>query len=80
MKRGDPLSERELECLCLLTKGKHSVAIGMALGIADQTVRTHLHRASVKMGARSMVELAVKAVRCELLPRCRGCVGGDDDS
>lgn len=55
-------SERELEILKALAGGHTSKEIAMMLFISENTVETHRKRLFVKLGARNMAELIVKAV------------------
>jgi DNA-binding NarL/FixJ family response regulator len=71
MKRGDGLSERELQVVDLLVQGKSHVQIGMALGLSEYTIHTHVSRAISKLGVPNSVALAVKVTKMKM--------GGRDD-
>lgn len=60
MKRGDPLSQRELQVVSMLAEGKPPLNISMKLGIAETTVRTHMCRAAKKLGALTTPHLTAK--------------------
>lgn len=60
MKRGDPLSQRELDIARLLAEGKSRIAIGLALELSPSTVGTHLHRMKKKLGTANSVALAAR--------------------
>lgn len=47
---GKPLSARELDVLKLVAAGKTNPQIASALGIAPDTVRSHMQRISAKLG------------------------------
>jgi len=59
---GPLLSTRECEVLPLYNKGLTTAAIGQRLFLSSTTVKTHVSRAMVKMGATG---------RGDLLARCR---------
>jgi len=52
-----PLAKREKEVLKLASEGQSRKEIAEALGLAPSTVGVLLHRAAVKLGARSRDEL-----------------------
>jgi DNA-binding CsgD family transcriptional regulator len=53
----DSLSEREQEVLALVCLGQRNYEIAAALGIAHETVKTHLQHIFRKFGLRSKKEL-----------------------
>lgn len=57
------LTGRELEVLELVVDGLRDQEIADRLGIALGTVRAHLGAAREKLGARSRVDVAVRALR-----------------
>jgi LuxR family maltose regulon positive regulatory protein len=57
----DPLSERELEVLQLLTEGQTYREIAQALLVSVNTVKTHLKNIYSKLGVRSRREAAAEA-------------------
>jgi len=56
------LSERELEVLHHVAQGRSGPEIAEELGIAHDTVRTHVRNAMTKVGARSRAHLVAKAI------------------
>lgn len=58
-----PLSERELEVLRLLVKGRNAKQIADTLSISKNTVDTHRRRIMDKLGCDSMAELTRYAIR-----------------
>ena len=61
-RRDGKLTQRELDVLGLLAEGLQHEEIGRRLGISSETVRTHLRKASDRLGARP--------ARRRLQPRC----------
>lgn len=61
------LSERELEIVRLVAHGASGPEIADRLHISHNTVRTHVHNAMVKVGARSRAHLVAKALGTGLL-------------
>jgi DNA-binding NarL/FixJ family response regulator len=58
-----PLTEREASVLELIGGGKSNREIGVALGLAEGTVKNHVSAILSKLHARSRTELAIRAVR-----------------
>jgi PAS domain S-box-containing protein len=56
------LSGRELEVLAQVARGRSGPEIAEELGIAHDTVRTHVRNAMTKVGARSRAHLVAKAL------------------
>ncbi|MEU8238535.1 response regulator transcription factor [Actinoplanes missouriensis] len=66
----DELTEREREMVAWVAAGFSNEQIGAALFVSPETVRTHVSRAMLKLGARSRAQLVVIAVRAGLtVPR-----------
>jgi PAS domain S-box-containing protein len=63
----DRLSERELEVIRHLLKGKRSKEIALLLDVSEKTVGTHRHRAFRKLALRSDLDLFRFAVEHDLL-------------
>lgn len=61
------LTERELAVLRLLAEGLQHEAIGERLGIGAETVRTHLRKACVRLGAATRTQAVASALRAGLI-------------
>jgi DNA-binding NarL/FixJ family response regulator len=59
----EPLSARESAVLELIGAGKSNREIGVALGLAEGTVKNHVSVILSKLHARTRTELAIQAVR-----------------
>ena len=57
----EPLSEREIEVLRLLTLGLSNQEIADRLFISAGTAKTHIHNLCVKLGAHNRTEAAMRA-------------------
>lgn len=64
---GDELSSRELEVLRLLAEGKPNKLIGVALSIAEVTVKSHVQAIFKKLNVLSRTEAIAVATRRGLL-------------
>lgn len=53
-KPGDPLTRREVEVLARFAAGHDRTETARALALSPSTVQTHLRRASLKLGVRSI--------------------------
>jgi DNA-binding CsgD family transcriptional regulator len=62
------LTSRELAVLRLVSTGAQTQGIAQALGLGEETVRSHLKKAQVKLGVRSRAHAACEAVRLSLIP------------
>lgn len=58
-----PLSTRELDVLRLVADGATNQGIAEALGLSENTVRTYLRRANLKLGSHKRGEAALAAGR-----------------
>lgn len=63
----ETLTERELDVLRLLARGLANKEIGRALGISEDTVKTHVSRVLAKLGARSRTQAVLNAMRAGLV-------------
>jgi DNA-binding NarL/FixJ family response regulator len=61
------LTKRELEVLRLLAEGLQHEEIGRRLGISSETVRTHLRKASDRLGASTRTQAVATALRLGLI-------------
>ena len=59
--RGQPLTERQLECLSWTQEGKSASDIGMILGISGRTVEGHLAKVCQQLGVRTRIQAVIKA-------------------
>lgn len=66
-----PLSERQREVLGLIAQGLSNKEIARELGIAEPTVKVHVHRILQLVGTPSRAKAAVWARRAGLLPGAR---------
>jgi len=56
------LSTRQLECLCLVARGKTDWEIAQILGISQETVKDHIEIARNKYGVAKRVQAVMRAV------------------
>lgn len=61
------LTQRELDVLGLLAEGLAHEEIGRRLGISSETVRTHLRKASGRLGASTRTQAVATALRLGLI-------------
>ncbi len=64
----DELTERERKLVTWVATGRSNEEIGRALFISPATVRTHVGRAMMKLGARDRAQLVVYALNSGLEP------------
>jgi two-component system, NarL family, response regulator LiaR len=62
------LTEREVEVLKLLARGRSNKEISLDLGIGEQTVKTHVSHVLNKLGVPSRTQAALYAIRVGLAP------------
>jgi DNA-binding NarL/FixJ family response regulator len=67
-ERPETLSEREVEVLRLLARGRANKEIARDLGIAEKTVKTHVSSILGKLGVQSRTQAALYAGRLSLVP------------
>lgn len=65
--QSDSLTERELEVLSLVSRGKTNVEIGAQLGISGRTVQGHLARIFRKLHVNTRTEAVMRAVALGLI-------------
>lgn len=66
-KPGGKLTQREIDVLGLLAEGLQHEEIGRRLGISSETVRTHLRKASDRLGASTRTQAVATALRLGLI-------------
>jgi DNA-binding NarL/FixJ family response regulator len=66
--RLDDLTDREREIVSWVATGRSNAEIARELVVSPDTVRTHVSRAMVKLGARDRAQLVVFAIRSGLAP------------
>ena len=67
-ERPEALSEREIEVLRLLARGRANKEIARDLSIAEKTVKTHVSSILGKLGVQSRTQAALYAGRIGLVP------------
>lgn len=77
-KEIEPLSEREIEVLEHLVRGKDNKEIARALSIAPSTVKTHLQNIMDKLHLKNRIEAAVYAVGEGLVNYPADCASKND--
>jgi DNA-binding CsgD family transcriptional regulator len=61
------LSERELECLFFILRGKSAKQIGEYIRLSKRTVESYIENVKNKFGCHSKSELIIKALRMEYM-------------
>ena len=64
----ETLSEREIEVLSLLTRGKRDNEIAQELFLAEVTIRTHINRIMNKLHLKNRVQAALYGLQSGLVP------------
>jgi DNA-binding CsgD family transcriptional regulator len=62
------LTPRELAVLRLVSTGAQSREVAEALGLGEETVRSHLKKAQSKLGVRNRTQAVAEALRQHLIP------------
>ena len=62
------LTARETAALRLASMGGRCQDVAQALGLGDETIRSHLKKAQIKLGARSRTHAVAEALRQNLIP------------
>lgn len=57
-----PLTQRESQCLRLVSLGKTDIEIGQALDISPRTVRFHIGNAKTKLGVATRIQAVTKRI------------------
>jgi LuxR family transcriptional regulator, maltose regulon positive regulatory protein len=60
------LTQREIAIVSLIAAGQSNKAIAIQLGVAPETIKTHLKRIFLKLSARTRAEAVVRAQRTGL--------------
>lgn len=62
------LTPRELSVLRLVSTGAQFREVAQALGLGEETIRSHLKKAQLKLGARNRTQAVAEALRQQLIP------------
>jgi DNA-binding CsgD family transcriptional regulator len=62
------LTPRELSVLRLVSMGGQLHEVAQALGLGDETIRSHLKKAQIKLGVRNRTHAVAEALRQNLIP------------
>jgi DNA-binding CsgD family transcriptional regulator len=62
------LTPRELSVLRLVSTGSQCHDVAQALGLGDETIRSHLKKAQTKLGVRNRAHAVAEALRQNLIP------------
>jgi len=62
------LTSRELAVLRLVSTGRQTRDVAQALGLGEETIRSHLKKAEAKLGVHSRTHAACEALRQDLIP------------
>jgi LuxR family quorum sensing-dependent transcriptional regulator len=62
------LTPRELAVLRLVSMGTQFREVAEALGLGEETVRSHLKKAQSKLGVRNRTQAVAEALRLHLIP------------
>jgi DNA-binding CsgD family transcriptional regulator len=63
-----PITRRELAVLRLVSLGSRTSEVAKSLGVGEETVRSHLKKAQMKLGVRNRVHAVAEALRLQLIP------------
>ena len=66
--KGASLTPRELSVLRWLSLGHRIAEISKDMGLGEETLRSHIKKAQVKLGVRNTTHAVVQAVRLRLIP------------
>ncbi len=68
LSKGTSLTPRELSVLRSLSLGHRVAQISKDLGLGEETVRSHIKKAQMKLGVRNSMHAVAQAVRLRLIP------------
>jgi DNA-binding CsgD family transcriptional regulator len=66
--KGVSLTPRELSVLRWLSLGHRIAEVSKDLALGEETVRSHIKKAQVQLGARNSIHAVAQAVRLRLIP------------
>jgi LuxR family quorum sensing-dependent transcriptional regulator len=62
------LTSRETAVLRLVSGGAQTREVAQALGLGEETIRTHLKKAQIKLGVHNRTHAVAEALRQSLIP------------
>jgi DNA-binding CsgD family transcriptional regulator len=62
------ITPRELAVVRMVSMGRQTSQIAKALGLGEETVRSHLKKVQSKLGARNRAQAVAEAIRQQLIP------------
>ena len=68
MPKGAELTPRKLSVLRALSLGERPSQVAEHLGLGEETVRTHIKKAQLKLGVRTLGAAIASAIRLHLIP------------
>jgi LuxR family quorum sensing-dependent transcriptional regulator len=68
LSKGANLTPRELSVLRSLSLGHRVADISKDLGLGEETVRSHIKKAQMKLGVRNSMHALAQAMRLRLIP------------
>ncbi|MFI8792638.1 response regulator transcription factor [Streptomyces sp. NPDC055105] len=75
--RRTPVTHRERQVLVLAANGNTNQSIGLALGLSEETVKTHMRRVSRKLKASDRTQAVAVAQRLGLITDADVRIPGD---
>ena len=66
--KGVDLTPRELSVLRSLSLGRRVAQVSKELGLGEETVRSHIKKAEMKLGVRTAMHAVAQAMRLRLIP------------
>lgn len=70
-RRDEPLTEREQSVLEFISQGMSNPAIGQKLFLTEDTIKTHVYRLMIKLGARNRAHAVARGFELGLLGQPR---------